>query len=235
MHNSGSSPTSSRSKVTYLHVVRLGNAKCNIFGVNILGNALTNEEVQKRLDEGFAQKVTLLSNYISRREKITLKCEDCGNIWDTLAQSVIYNKYKHYCPNCGITKRINLKCSYCGKEIQRRPSDIKSNKSGYFYCSRECGNLHKNQLRLESGEWKNSNNYRKKAFDNYEHKCAVCGWNEDERVLEVHHIDENREHNNLENLCILCPICHKKITLHLYQLTEDFQLKENTNEVNNNN
>lgn len=65
------------------------------------------------------------------------------------------------------------------------------------------------------------NNYRKKAFDNYEHKCAVCGWNEDEDILEVHHIDENREHNDLENLKILCPICHRKITSGKYQLIDN--------------
>ena len=60
--------------------------------------------------------------------------------------------------------------------------------------------------------------YRFKAFQAYEHKCAICGWDEDERILEVHHIDSNREHNELDNLIILCPTCHRKITLHYYDL-----------------
>ena len=34
----------------------------------------------------------------------------------------------------------------------------------------------------------------------------------------VHHIDENREHNTLDNLIILCPICHKKLTTGKYLL-----------------
>ena len=62
--------------------------------------------------------------------------------------------------------------------------------------------------------------YRKIAFNDYEHKCAVCGWNEDERILEVHHIDSNRENNEIDNLIILCPTCHRKITLHYYKLID---------------
>ena len=44
-------------------------------------------------------------------------------------------------------------------------------------------------------------------------------------VLEVHHIDENRNNNDISNLVILCPICHKYLTLHLYTLEQ--LLKQN--------
>jgi hypothetical protein len=56
-------------------------------------------------------------------------------------------------------------------------------------------------------------------------KCAVCGYDEDVRILEVHHKDEDHSNNDLNNLCILCPNCHRKITLHYYYLTEDFTLE----------
>lgn len=62
--------------------------------------------------------------------------------------------------------------------------------------------------------------YRRNAFIAYEHKCAACGYNEDERILEVHHIDENRTNNKIDNLVILCPNCHKKLTLHLLTYEE---------------
>ena len=39
--------------------------------------------------------------------------------------------------------------------------------------------------------------YRDNAFEAYEHKCVVCGYSEDERVLEVHHKDEDRSNNTL--------------------------------------
>jgi 5-methylcytosine-specific restriction endonuclease McrA len=66
----------------------------------------------------------------------------------------------------------------------------------------------------------NSSAYRRNAFLAYPHECAICGYNEDERILEVHHIDENRNHNEIKNLIILCPNCHKKLSLHLYTLQE---------------
>lgn len=189
-----------------------------------MGKALTNEEVRQRVSENFVQKVNLIGDYVNRRTNICLKCLECGYEWTCPPASVIYNDHEHKCPNCGVKKGQLFKCGYCGKEVYRAPNVIEKNKTGFFYCSRECGNLHKNQLRKENGEWDNSLNYRKKAFETYEHKCAVCGWNEDEKVLEVHHIDENREHNTINNLIILCPICHKKLTLHLYKLTENYQL-----------
>ena len=52
----------------------------------------------------------------------------------------------------------------------------------------------------------------------YEHKCMCCGWDEDDRILEVHHIDENRKNSHISNLCLLCPTCHRKITLGYYKL-----------------
>lgn len=193
-----------------------------------MGKKLTNKEVQDRIDISFKQKVELISDYINKRTSIRLRCLECGYEWETYAQTVLYttpkNKY-HYCPNCYV-KKEKFSCAYCGKEFYRVPSEIKNNVSGYFYCSRECGNKHKNQLRKESGEWDNSLNYRKKAFDIYEHKCCVCGWDEDFRILEVHHIDENRENNIIQNLCILCPTCHRKITLGYYTLVDNVLIEK---------
>ena len=75
--------------------------------------------------------------------------------------------------------------------------------------------------------WKDSQNYRLKAFENFKHQCAVCGWDEDERLLEVHHIDSNRSNNELDNLCILCVLCHRKISLGYYSLDiTEWKLKE---------
>ena len=175
----------------------------------------------------YQQNVHLVGEYINKRTDITLRCFDCGYEWDTIAQNVLYLSSEiqsHQCPNCGNNSRTGnvYNCAYCGKEIYRKPSDIKKNMSGKFYCSRTCGNLAKNQFREESGEWLNSHSsYRKRAFQAYPHECLVCGWNEDERILEVHHIDEDRNHNEVENLCILCPICHRKITLGYYYLDEN--------------
>jgi 5-methylcytosine-specific restriction endonuclease McrA len=57
-------------------------------------------------------------------------------------------------------------------------------------------------------------NYRKIAFEKYEPLCAHRGFGIP-AVLEVAHIDGNRENNDPSNLVILCPNCHKMHDLDL--------------------
>jgi 5-methylcytosine-specific restriction endonuclease McrA len=62
-------------------------------------------------------------------------------------------------------------------------------------------------------------NYRKLAFDHYTQNgqqavCAHCGFGIRD-VLEVAHLDGDRSHNDLTNLVILCPNCHKMHDLDL--------------------
>ena len=57
-------------------------------------------------------------------------------------------------------------------------------------------------------------NYRKLAFETYPPICAYCGFGVPE-VLEVAHLDGNRDNNAVENLAILCPNCHKMLDIDL--------------------
>jgi Zn finger protein HypA/HybF involved in hydrogenase expression len=52
--------------------------------------------------------------------------------------------------------------------------------------------------------------YRKLAFDHYHDRvyCAYCGFGIVE-ILEVAHLDGNRQNNAPDNLAFLCPTCHK--------------------------
>lgn len=184
---------------------------------------LTNEEFKQRLKDYTNDTVELITPYVNRRTKVTIKCKTCGYEWQISPSSLAPSEMKKYsfngCPEC---KYEIIKCDYCGKEFKRLKSLVKDT---FNYCSRECGNKHKNQLRLEAGKWNNSKtSYRIRALKKHPHKCIVCGWDEDDRILEVHHIDENRENNSIDNLCILCPTCHRKITLGFYELTKDFKL-----------
>jgi len=51
-------------------------------------------------------------------------------------------------------------------------------------------------------------NYRRLAFEHYPPICAFCGFGIPE-VLEVAHVDGDRSNDEIENLVILCPTCHK--------------------------
>lgn len=147
----------------------------------------------------------------------------------------------HICPICQQEDKDNqykdnfviLKCEYCGKEFRRAKSKLEKSKSGLYFCCRE----HKDMAqRLGSGNKFDTmrpdhygqggiagRDYRSMAFAAYDHKCAICGYDGDGDIgcLDVHHIDSNRENNILENLIIVCPNCHRKLTQNKYKISED--------------
>ena len=161
-----------------------------------------------------------------------VKCVVCGKEYSIEIKRYnqkIKENSAFYCSNeCRKHKgSVLCKCATCGKEVWKTKSELARSKTGNVYCSRSCANSMNNTL-FKSGVNHPSykgNNYRNIALNLYKHKCAVCGYDEDTRILEVHHIDENHNNNNPENLCLLCPNCHRKITLHLYRLTNDFKLE----------
>ena len=112
------------------------------------------------------------------------------------------NKNEHICQNCG-----KVFYAYGTRK----------------YCSLDCKT--EGQRKYESSTSStNPQSYRLVAFKNYDWKCAVCGYEEDIEytkgsteatkvpvILDVHHLDNNRNHNDSSNLVILCPTCHAKI------------------------
>jgi len=52
------------------------------------------------------------------------------------------------------------------------------------------------------------------CFKNYYERCCTCGWNK--ANLDVNHISGNRHtNNNIDNLCFMCPNCHREFTVGL--------------------
>ena len=51
--------------------------------------------------------------------------------------------------------------------------------------------------------------YQRIAYEKYGKKCSICG--EIEGQIDVHHKDENRKNNKVENLQVLCASCHAKL------------------------
>jgi len=120
-------------------------------------------------------------------------------------------------------------CAYCGREVQKQGAELKKSKSGNIFCSKSCAVSFNNSI-YKTGEnhpqYKNGlSSYRARAFISYKHECAICGWKDDERILEVHHISNSHNNNSLDNLIILCPTCHKKLTLDLYELIDKKELR----------
>ena len=160
-----------------------------------------------------------------------VQCIVCGKEYEITLQRYnqkIKENTAFYCSaECRSHKgSILCKCANCGKEVWKTKSQFARSKSGNVFCSSSCSTSYNNHFKVgEKHPNYTGNDYRKKAFDTYAHKCAVCGWAENENILEVHHRDENHSNNDINNLVILCPICHKYLTLHIKQLTKTNQLK----------
>jgi len=52
------------------------------------------------------------------------------------------------------------------------------------------------------------NEFRESIFNKFNNECAVCGAKEG---LHIHHKDENPSNNQINNLIVLCGVCHKKV------------------------
>ncbi len=73
-------------------------------------------------------------------------------------------------------------------------------------------------------------NYRKLAIANYDPLCAHCGFGI-LAVLEVAHIDGDRQNNDISNLVILCPNCHKMLDLDLISTDTIVTMRDRPKEV----
>ena len=192
----------------------------------------TLDRVKEKVFNNSLKTCEYISGYENYQSLIKVKCLIHNYEFETKYDNVRRdNRPHHICPLCKQEdqnirfqdSRIEVECAYCGKKFSLPKSKIENSKSGLYFCCREHKDL---AQRLDSGKefekirpnhyGLTGRDYRKIAFRNYPHKCNCCGWSEDERLLEVHHIDSNRDNNDLSNLVILCPICHRKITLKYY-------------------
>lgn len=66
--------------------------------------------------------------------------------------------------------------------------------------------------------------YRTKAIKHYGASCMICGFDFD---VDVHHLDNNRLNNNIDNLCVLCPNHHRIVQKKKMNLNEIQDYKNN--------
>lgn len=154
-----------------------------------------------------------------------LKCDNCENEFYRPAR--FSKKLLHFCSvKCfGIYNRktISLKCDNCGKEFGRKASRNRS-KHGFNFCSRLCkdtaqriGGINK----IQPDHYGKSNgvyNYRERALFEFGEKCEHCGYNKYVELLDVHHIDGDRSNNLIDNLIVLCVMCHASVTRNLLKI-----------------
>lgn len=95
-------------------------------------------------------------------------------------------------------------CPVCNKKFNQ-PKSSKQNTTCSYSCSNTFFRSGKNNPNYKTEATLGT--YRAKALKYYGNCCKKCSYSNID-ALEVHHIDNNRNNNALENLEVLCANCH---------------------------
>lgn len=143
-----------------------------------------------------------------------VKCVAAKQSWINYGHALYCSRL---CQNQARRKGKMVSCFVCSKEAYRSPRQLKRSKSDKFFCGKSCQTLWRNQLYKgqDHVNWKGgaSVDYRQILKGHCQPVCSVCHV-KDERVLCVHHIDQNRKNNTLANLVWLCYNCHHLVHNH---------------------
>lgn len=128
-----------------------------------------------------------------------IKCLKCYETKQQHAKGLCYSCYKKS------YRQKKIICSNCKREIERHTKDL---------CS-GCYNTlkFKNYTRDKNLSLK----YKlttKKILELRSRGCVICGWN---KKIHLHHKDQNRENNSIDNLIVLCPNHHYSLHSKDYQ------------------
>jgi hypothetical protein len=150
----------------------------------------------------------------TKREKYSKTCKRCGI---SFKSSCKHSKFcSQRCSTLNKTKeRVEVICNNCSNAFLKSKRLVQ--RSDKHFCINECKKQYYKINSHERGIYNKHNGrsvistYRKLAFANYKHECYYCNYNKFIDVLQVHHLDENRHNNSLENLRIVCPTCHSEV------------------------
>ena len=154
---------------------------------------------------------------MKKNKNPNVKCTNCNKKIHRYPHQL--KKYKMFFCNMGcqndFKKRkvtsVIINCNYCGEQVFRNKNQRRSSKTGLFFCN----NLCKNKYLAKNKRWKkdnvNSHQQRKNIFfEKANNTCQKCGYNENKKMLDIHHYDHNHKNNRCDNLRVLCSWCHTK-------------------------
>lgn len=99
-------------------------------------------------------------------------------------------------------ERITKNCPVCNTEFKTKLN----HKHEKTTCSYACANTY-----FRSGKFNpnwSDDAYRTTCFAYHKKECIVCGEN---KIVSVHHYDENHNNNEISNLIPLCPTHHQYV------------------------
>ena len=137
----------------------------------------------------------------------TQTCKECGEKFEVYKKDIERGKGKFCSISCSTTYRNKhnnpAKDENVREKISKNHADFTGeNNPMYGKTGKKAPGYIDGRDKFEGDPW------RKKAFANKEIKCEICGKTGEKSLFDVHHVDGNRENNNLDNLKILCKSCH---------------------------
>ena len=151
------------------------------------------------------------------------KCKHCNNNFSfkSVSEKANHSRWCNKNPNRKETtskfstmndstlgKKIDFQviCDTCKKEffVCEREKSFPS-KSKYF-CSRGCANSVGGTAKSKKYNTDENASYRTVAWRHHKKICVVCG---EDKVVAVHHMNENHSDNSPSNLVPLCPTHHQ--------------------------
>jgi len=92
----------------------------------------------------------------------------------------------------------NIICPVCNKLFKPHKNQVT--------CSKACSNTHFRSGVNHPAYNADNQNYRTLCFAHHPKKCIICG---EDKIVAVHHYDENHENNDIKNLVPLCQTHHQ--------------------------
>lgn len=161
--------------------------------------------------------LSIIDKWGKKRKAIRFKCSFClkevvHRIWKNRL-----NKFcSQDCASAYKSRKVSrqVECLMCNKTITRPISRVRI----INFCNRECKEL------FQSAElhpnWKDGRgSYRERCIRkfgficNKKQECPLKNISLPEFGFEVDHIDSNRNNNKIENLQVLCLLCHREKSL----------------------
>ena len=102
---------------------------------------------------------------------------------------------------------VQKNCPVCGDTFETKKDHPKEKVT----CSHSCSNTFFAKKRNVPERYKR---YQTICFKKWPKKCVLCGY---DKIVAVHHIDENHNNNNIDNLVPLCMNHHEEIHHKLYK------------------
>ncbi len=118
-------------------------------------------------------------------------CKKCGEEKEHKAKGFCSNCYRKYA-----WERKKGICKRCKREI-------------FIHAKGFCPGCYNFVFKLEyNKEWnrRKYHNIKSELYKEVTKSCVLCGF---DKVVDLHHLDENKKNNSKENLVGLCPNHHK--------------------------